>query len=274
MIYLLSEPALFLVCLLMAAGITLVATLVILLFRPGESRRRPSLLPAPFITAIVLPVSIVLGLLVNDTWKRFMEAQDVVQREAALLQLIDSHQKQMVAPFREPVRAAMERYEQVQIPADWRLFARGQRPSGEDGLRALLDQFDHWLSDEQGVPEVHQLQLERLRGELLELRDLRTKRIILSAGKMDAPKWLVLLCLLFTCTLAMSEITLHMRSAYLTIAALFILGNGSLIYMLTTHERPFAGGASVPPPQVVHQAQAAAAPELPTGRPAAAAAVR
>ena len=67
---------------------------------------------------------------------------------------------------------------------------------------------------------------------------------------MDWPKWLVVFCLLFTCTLTMSEITLHMRSAYLTAALLFVLGNGSVLYLLATHERPFAGGASVQPPMV------------------------
>ena len=250
MIYRLNEPALFLVCLLMAASIMAMGTLAILPFRRGEARHRPSLLPPPFMTAIVFPAAIVMGLLVNDSWKRFIDAQDTVQQESALLQLFHVYHKRLAEPFRTPMGAAIERYEQVQIPEDWRLFRLGKRPAADDGLGPILDQIDIWTDDAHGVPEAQQTNLERMRNGVMELRELRAKRNLLSEGRMDWPKWLVVFFLLFTCTLTMSEITLHMRSAYLTAALLFVLGNGSVLYLLATHERPFAGGASVQPPMV------------------------
>lgn len=263
MIYLLSEPLLFMVCLLMAASVTMVATLVILLFRRGEARCRPSLLPPPFITAIVFPASIVIGLLVNDTWKRFMDAQDVVQQESAVLDAIVTQKSQLALQFRAAVIDGIDRYTQVQIPKDWALFERGELPLANDELVLLLQQIDAWLTDENRIDPAQRVYLDRLRNGVLELRKLRAKRIVLSVGKMDGPKWWVVFCLLFTCTLAMSEITLHVRSAYLSVAALFIIGNGSVIYMLATHERPFAGGTMVKAPAALMAAKAQRAPTEP-----------
>lgn len=265
MIYLLNEPLLFLVSLLLAASVTVAATLVILLFRRGESRRRASLLPPPFITAVVFPAAIVMGLLVNDSWKRFIEAQDVVQQEAALLQLIHSHKGQLAEPFRAEVKAVIDRYAQLQIPEDWRLLRRGERPPADNVLLPLLRQFDLWLTDDENIAEAQLAQLGRLSDEVMELAKLRGQRILLSEGRMDWPKWLVVFCLLFTCTLILSEITLHMRPAYLASMALFVLGNGAVLYLLLTHERPFAGGAAVKPPelmQTVPTPGGAAAPGL------------
>lgn len=196
----------------------------------------------------MFPAAIVMGLLVNDSWKRFIDAQDTVRQESALLQLLHVHQKHLAEPFRTPVGAAIERYEQVRIADDWKLFRRGKRPAADDGLGPILDQIDVWTDDAHGVSEAQQAHLDRLGNGVMQLRERRAKRILLSEGRMDWPKWLVVFCLLFTCTPTMSEITLHMRSAYLTGALLFILGNGAVLYLLATHERPFAGGASVQPP--------------------------
>ena len=174
-----------------------------------------------------------------------MDAQDVVQQEALAVRTLlmeSAHLPQAQASALSKVLKADLR---AQIESDRALFQQGEPPAPDAALQDAWQLLQGWLADPALQTQVSSFQLERLKAQVLELQKLRDRRILLSLGKMDGPKWWVMFCLLLTCSLAMSEITLHVRSALWTITALFVLGNGALLYMLNTHERPFVGGTGI-----------------------------
>ena len=83
--YALSEAGLLLISLLATLFIGVLASLVVALYRGRPGRAKPSSMPPGFLTGIVLPVSVVLGLLVNDVWRKYDDAHDVVLQEAAIV---------------------------------------------------------------------------------------------------------------------------------------------------------------------------------------------
>ena len=244
-IFILSEPLLFLVCLFGVATVALIGVTMLWLLRRALRQSQASSLPPAFTTAIVFPAAIVLGLLVNDMWRHYMDAQDVVQQEAVLIRSIWTESAQLKPAQMAVLRQNLSADVRAQVKNDWALFQSGRTPGADQALQNLLQTVHLWSAEALAKTPQTQGRAERIATQLMELQKLRDKRILLSLGKMDAPKWWVVFCLLLSCILVMTEITLHSRSQTLMICAFFTLGSGSLVYMLATHERPFVGGTGV-----------------------------
>ena len=243
-VYTLSEPALLLVSVVATLLIGVLASLVVAVYRGRPSRAKPSTLPPAFITGIALPVSVVLGLLVNDVWRKYDEAQDTVLQEAAivadLVRVIDLLPE---AESRE-IGALLYSYVHGDVPAEWRAFQTRTLPSvSRSALAEMTLRAQQLQQCYRGNASVSQA-LGLLAADIAALDKTRKQRINLSLGRMDNPRWFVLGLLMFSCLLLLVEVIWGQWRNHLLVLLLFALGYGSLAYMVLTHDRPYTGATT------------------------------
>lgn len=258
--YALSETSLLLVSMLGVASIVLLATLCLVSYRGHPRRTLPSTLPPAFVTGIVLPVSVVIGLLVTDVWRKYSDAQDVVMMEAAHVADAARAIKRLPESAAHELDALLRTYVEEDVPRDWQAFQT--HPLHLD-TRSTLNELEfrtQALHRQLHDDIVAQSTLQVLIADLEALDALRKQRIHLSVGRIDNPRWRVLGILLFCSIALMGDVVYGQRRNFLVAAVLFTLSYGSLMYMLITHDRPYTGQTLVLPTPITeayrHQLQA------------------
>ncbi len=243
--YSLSEAALLLLSLFAVACISALAMGSVAAYRGSPRRATVSSMPPAFVTAIVLPVSVIIGLLVNDVWRNYNDAQNGVLREAAtvadatraIAQLPDGPAQQLGALLQEYVNADLKR--------DWEVYQTRQNPvethSALNQMEFLVEQFQIQLRDSPMTMGA----LKVLADDLNDLERLRKTRTHLSVGRIDNPRWFVLGLLLLCCIALLTEVSYGQTRNHVVIVCFFSLSYGALIYMLLTHDRPFSGSTFV-----------------------------
>lgn len=239
--YSLSEAGLLLTSLLATLLIGVLASLVVALYRGRPGRARPSTLPPAFITGIALPVSVVLGLLVNDVWRKYDDAHDVVLQEAAIVADLVRVIHLLPEPAAAEMGALLYSYVHGDVPSDWRAFQTRTLPSATRSALAEMTARTPALQRQHrgDVAVSHALGL--LAADIAALDKTRKARISLSMGRMDNTRWFVLALLMFSCLVLLVEVVYDQRRNHVLVLVLFALGYGSLAYMVLTHDRPYTG---------------------------------
>lgn len=240
-VYTLSEAGLMLVSLLAVLAIGVLASLVVALYRGRPGRAKPSSMPPAFITGIVLPVSVVLGLLVNDVWRKHDEAQDVVLQEAAIVADLVRVIHLLPEPAAGEMGALLYSYVHGDVPADWRAFGTRRLPSATRSALAEMTLRTPQLQRQHRGDAATSYALGLLAGDIAALDKTRKRRINLSQGRMDNARWFVLALLLFASLVLLVEVVYGQRRNHLLVLVLFALGYGALAYMVLTHDRPYTG---------------------------------
>ena len=243
--YSLSEAALLLLSLFAVACVSALAMVSVAAYRGSPRRAKASSMPPAFVTAIVLPVSVILGLLVNDVWRNYNDAQNGVLREAATVADATRAIAQLPPDSAQQLGALLEEYVKVDLKHDWEVYQTRQNPvethSALNQMEFLVEQLQIQLH---GNP-VTMSALKVLTDDLSDLERLRKTRTYLSVGRIDNPRWFVLGLLLLCCVGLLTEVSYGQTRNHLVIVCFFSLSYGALIYMLLTHDRPFSGSTFV-----------------------------
>lgn len=263
--YGLSEPLLYLACVLLVWLLALLVGFLLWAHRRLSRRVGPSTLPVGLVTGIAVPASLVIGLLANDVVRKYNDAQNGAQQEAYVLADLRFSLASLPPPVGKKLTAELDEYVASELPAEWQRMRESTEPLGlSPALVRLAEELATLssLRDPQGRPVVGEGRLDALQGRLRALRQLRATRAQLALGRMDNSTWTVVLMLLACCAGVMLEITLDNRPNYRLTLLLFMLSYGSLVYMIVTNDRPFSGGTSVAlhPLQQAYALQPLAAP--------------
>lgn len=239
--YGISEAGLYLACILAVGFLVVLTTLGVAVYRGRPSRAVPSSLPPAFVSAVVLPISLVISLLVNDIWRKYSDAQDAVVAEASTVaDAVRAIQRLPSEPAAE-LNALMYAYVHGDVPQDWRTYQTRRLPVE---VRSALNEMEfrvaRLLQSPHESPNA-QSTLTVLAGDLTELDKLRKKRTQLSTGRLDNARWMVLALLLLTGLGVLVEVVYGQRKNYAVSVGFFVVGYGTLVYMLVTHDRPFSG---------------------------------
>ncbi|MBP7452753.1 MAG: DUF4239 domain-containing protein [Ottowia sp.] len=243
--YSLSEAALLLLSLFVVACIATLAVGVVASYRGSPRRAVASSMPPAFVTAIVLPVSVILGLLVNDVWRNYNDAQNGVLREAATVADATRAIAQLPAGPAQQLGALLDEYVNADLKRDWAVYQTRQNPiethSALNQMEFLVEQLQIQWQDN----AVAMGALKVLADDLSDLERLRKTRTHLSVGRIDNPRWFVLGLLLLCCVALLTEVSYGQTRNHAVIVCIFSLSYGALIYMLLTHDRPFSGSTFV-----------------------------
>ena len=239
--YRISETSLYLVCSLAVVFLAVLTTLGVAAYRGRPSRAAPSTLPPGFVTAVVLPISLIISLLVNDVWRKYSDAQDAVVTEASTVADAVRAIHRLPADAADELNSLMYAYVHGDVPQDWRTYQTRRLPVE---VRSALNEMEfrvaRLLQSAHDDPRVRST-LTVLADDLSALDTLRKKRTQLSAGRLDNARWAVLAVLLLTGLVVLVEVVYGQRKNYFVSVGLFVVGYGTLVYMLVTHDRPFAG---------------------------------
>ncbi|MBK6868201.1 MAG: DUF4239 domain-containing protein [Burkholderiales bacterium] len=239
--YALSEAGLLLISLLATLFIGVLASLVVALYRGRPGRAKPSSMPPGFLTGIVLPVSVVLGLLVNDVWRKYDDAHDVVLQEAAIVADLVRVIQLLPESAAEEMGALLYGYVHGDVPSDWRAFQSRTLPPVTRSALAEMTARTPALQRQYRGDGATSHALELLARDIATLDKTRKARINLSMGRMDNTRWFVLALLMFSCLVMLVEVVYGQWRNHLLVLVLFALGYGSLAYMVLTHDRPYTG---------------------------------
>lgn len=249
--YSLSEAALLLVSLLAVACITSLAFGIVAAYRGRPSRARASTLPPAFVSAIALPVSLLIGFLVNDVWHHYNDAQDGVVKEAATVAEATRAIAQLPRGAAEELGALLDRYVNHDLKRDWAVY---QTRSNPVETRSALNEMEFRVAQlqiELASHTVAQAALKVLTDDLNDLERLRKSRMHLSVGRIDNPRWFTLGLLLLCCAVALTEVIYGQARDHALIVALFTFSFGSLVYVLLTNDRPFSGSTIISPEPIL-----------------------
>ena len=239
--YGISEIGLYLVCVLAMVLLVVLTTLGVAAYRGRASRAVPSTLPPGFVTAVVLPISLVISLLVNDIWRKYSDAQDTVVAEASTVaDAVRAIHRLPADPYSE-LNGLMYAYVHGDVVQDWRTYQTRRVPIE---TRSALNEMEFRVARLLQSPQIDlpaRATLAVLASDLTDLDKLRKKRTQLSAGRLDNSRWAVLCVLLLTGLTVLVEVVYGQRKNYFVSVGLFVMGYGTLVYMLVTHDRPFSG---------------------------------
>ncbi len=266
-IYNLSEPALFISCLLIVFALSLVVGGVLLGTRRWAGEQSMSAFPVGLVTAVALPTSLVIGLMANDVARKFNEAQENVLQEARVVASIQYTLATFPASVSAGLQEELRHYVSDELPREAQHLKRaGDGPLPLSAALARLSVGLTALTPTRAAPAaVNEALVESVQSRIRDVQRLRSARSLLALGKMDAPQWLVVGVLLLCCAAVMIEVTAHRRRYLVMAAALFTLSYGSLVYMILTNDRPFSGGVAVSfePIFRTYQQQLTVLPNLP-----------
>ena len=244
-VYSISEAALLVTSLFAVTCLMALAFLAVAVYRGSPRRAQASNMPATFVSAITLPVALIIGLLVNDVWRHYNDAQDGVMREAATVADATRAIAQLPPDAGTQVGALLEQYVKADLVRDWKVYQTRQSPvetySALNQMEFLVERLQlDWSTNAAAVAA-----LKVLEDDVSDLERLRKTRTHLSVGRIDNPRWFVLAMLLLCCATLLTEVIYGQRRNHAVIAGIFVLSYGALVYMLLTHDRPFSGSTFV-----------------------------
>ena len=208
----------------------------------GQVRSLRGVAP-PFINIIGVVFGLTLAFLANDTWSAHDRAISAVYVEADALHSLRVLSRQLPAPQRDEVQAALASYADA-AAQEWALLAR-REVSREVSLRAdaLLTLLARREMADLAGSNVQALMLSKAS----QIRDQRDLRISLSQTHVNPLKWLGMAFLGFLTLLSIAVVHVEQPRAALVGVVLFALAAAPTAAIVLIQGNPFQQPSSVSP---------------------------
>lgn len=250
-IYQWSDSFLFLASVLCVAAISLAATAAMWGLGLIWPNRRKGALVTTMLSGILLPTGMVIAFVAADVWKMEERGRAAVEQEATALSDAVRVTRYIEADAATTLRTDIRNYIRAVVDDEWPALGRsGMSQRAEAELEALVV---HAVQLEHSSPLISDtIAAQELRKYAARIELARDERLRIAETRVMSQKWTAVLCLLFVSACVLAEMHLADRRMLAVAMALFSVGFGVTIFLISSYDRPFTGKTSIRPAPIEH----------------------